>query len=47
MVELPIVTDVIIASKSLWHRVFGHPRPYRYVGDDTYCAGCDEYIKSF
>jgi len=47
VMELPIVADLVTALRSLWHRVGGHPRPYHYTIEGTYCAGCGERIRTF
>jgi len=40
---MSIVDDL----RRVWHRLFGHPRPYIYTGDATYCGTCGDYITHF
>lgn len=33
--------------KALWHRIFGHPRPWLILDCGMVCSGCGEQMRSF
>ncbi len=39
--------ELMDSLQSDWHKLFGHPRPWRVLDNGTYCAGCGEEIRSF
>jgi hypothetical protein len=31
----------------LWHEIAGHPRPWHYINEATFCGTCGRKINSF